>query len=148
MAQQFDISDMVLYTGVWCLCTFNIVSLLIYHLLLNLWKASTPTVHPSLLMFHTDHPTAWISWSLVLYRVPRSGSFTLAETVITWTHIGAQEVCESSSSVTPCIVMKHDGVMYSPESWMNVVLQENEEVGSKGPGTTQEMNLSIYRQSI
>ena len=39
------------------------------------------------------------------------------------------EICESSSDVTPCIVMKNDGVLYqlvqsfSPEHCMKVVLQ-------------------------
>ena len=42
----------------------------------------------------------------------------------------AQEVHDSSSGVTTCIVMKNDGIVYhqvscfSPERWMNVVLQE------------------------
>ena len=41
----------------------------------------------------------------------------------------AQEV-RDSSSVTPCIVMKNDGVLYhqvlafSPERWMKVLLKE------------------------
>ena len=38
-----------------------------------------PSAHTSLFMFHTDRPIAWISSSLVLYRDPRSGSFTLAK---------------------------------------------------------------------
>ena len=48
----------------------------------------------------------------------------------------AQEVCDSSSGVTPCIVMKDDGALYhqvssfSPECWMKVVLQEHAVVGS------------------
>ena len=70
------------------------------------------------------------------------------EIVITWTHIGwerwmfqnlpllaAQEV-HDSSSVTPSIVMKNDGVLYhqvslfSPECWSKVVLQKLAVVGS------------------
>ena len=34
---------------------------------------------PSLLLFRIDRPIASISSSLVLYRVPRNGSFTLAK---------------------------------------------------------------------
>ena len=45
------------------------------------------------------------------------------------------EVCNSCSGVTPCIVMKNDGVLYhqvlsfSPEHWTKVVLQEHAAVG-------------------
>ena len=48
----------------------------------------------------------------------------------------AQEVRDSSSGVTPCIVMKDDGVVYlqvlsfSPERWTKVVPQERAVVGS------------------
>ena len=48
----------------------------------------------------------------------------------------AQEIRESSSTVTPCIVMKNDGVLYhqvssfSPERWTKVVVQELAVVGS------------------
>ena len=71
------------------------------------------------------------------------------EIIIAWIHIGwerwmfqnlplpvMQEVRDSSSSVTPCIVMKNDGVLYlqvlsvSPEFWTKVVLQKLAVVGS------------------
>ena len=48
----------------------------------------------------------------------------------------APEVRDSSNGVTPCIVMKNDGVLYhqvssfSPEGWTKVVLQERAVVGS------------------
>ena len=48
----------------------------------------------------------------------------------------AQEVRHSSSGVTPCIIMRNDGVLYhqvssfSPERWTKVVLQERAVVGS------------------
>ena len=48
----------------------------------------------------------------------------------------AQEVRDSSSVVTPFIVMKNDGVLYhqvssfSPKRWTNVVLQERAVVAS------------------
>ena len=44
--------------------------------------------------------------------------------------LAAQEARDSSSGVTPCIVMKNDRVLYhqvssfSPERWTKVVLQE------------------------
>ena len=48
----------------------------------------------------------------------------------------AQDVLDSSSGVTPCIVVKKDGVLYhllpsfSPERWTTVVLQDCVVVGS------------------
>ena len=52
---------------------------LIYHLLPNFYKASY-TISASIFVdFRIDHPIAQISSSLVLYRIPRSGSFTLAK---------------------------------------------------------------------
>ena len=42
-------------------------------------RRRAPSAGSSLLMFHTDHPIPRISSCLVLYRVPRSGSFTLAK---------------------------------------------------------------------
>ena len=41
-------------------------------------RRHTPSARPSLLMFLIDRPIARISSYVVLYRVPRSGSFTLA----------------------------------------------------------------------
>ena len=43
-----------------------------------------PSARPSLLIFLTDRPIARISSSLVLYRVPRSDSFTLAKSRPRW----------------------------------------------------------------
>ena len=49
----------------------------------------------------------------------------------------AQEVRDSSSGVTVCIVMKNDGVLYhqvssfSPERWTKMVLQERAVVSSE-----------------
>ena len=42
-------------------------------------RRRTPSARPSCLMFWIERPIARISPSLVLYRVPRSGSFTLAK---------------------------------------------------------------------
>ena len=58
---------------------------LIYYLLPNVGRLRTSSARPSLLMFRTDRP------------------------------IAAQEVRDSSSGVTPCIVMKNDGVLYYQE---------------------------------
>ena len=69
---------MALFVRVQHLYSFNIAAPLINHLFLNVWKVSRRT--PSfLLMFRIDCPIARISSSLVLYRVPRSGFFTLAK---------------------------------------------------------------------
>ena len=43
-----------------------------------LGRRCTSSAHTPLLMFRIDRPIAWINSSLVLYRVPRSGSYTLA----------------------------------------------------------------------
>ena len=113
----------------------------IYHFLPNVWKTLYTTSMsifvdvPYWQFYSTD---TFISVcvskaldlttksSLVFYQVPHSGSFTWAErSLITWTHVGwvwwmfqnlpfpvAQEVRDSSSGVTPCIVMKNDGVLH------------------------------------
>ena len=85
-------------------------------------RSHTPSVRPSLFVFHTDCLIAQISSSLVLYQVSHSGSFTGEEIVIAWTHIGQvwwmfqnfplPVVRNSSSGVTPCFVMKNDRVLY------------------------------------
>ena len=47
-----------------------------------------------------------------------------------------QEVRDSSSGVTACIVMKNDEILYhlvssfSPDRWMKVILQERAAIGS------------------
>ena len=57
--QQFDISDMALFTGVQHLYTFNIVTLpLIYKLLPNVWKASD-TISMSIF----DNIPYWLPYS-------------------------------------------------------------------------------------
>ena len=115
--QQFDIPVMTLVNGVQHLCTFSIVSPVIYRLLLNVWKRHKPIARPSLLIcFYC--PIARISLSLVLYWVPRSGSFTSRRDhnrmgTLRWMFQNlplpaAQEVRDSSSGVTRCIVMKND----------------------------------------
>ena len=121
-----DISDMALFTGVQHLCIFNIVAPLIYHLLPNVWKASY-TISTSIFV---DVPY-WPPYStdkFISYVVPGPSQWFFhfgEEIVIVWTHIEwvrwlfqnlplptAQEVRDSSSGVTPCIVMKNDGALY------------------------------------
>ena len=52
---------------------------LIYNICQMSERRRTPSVHPSLMLFRIDRPIARISSSLVLYRIPRSDSFTLAK---------------------------------------------------------------------
>ena len=86
-------------------------------------------------MFHINHPIAQISSSLVSYWIPHSGSFTLGRRdrnrmdsyrvsmvdVPELLKLEAQEVRDSSSGVTSCIVMNH----------------------CEGHGKTQDMNVSV-----
>ena len=132
------------------LCTFNIVPLpLISHLLPNVWKASY-TISTSIFV----DVLYWLPYctdKFISSVVPGSSKLFFLngkEIIIAWTYIGwvqwmfqnfplpaAQEVCDSSS-VTPFIVMKNDGVLYhqassfSPEHWMKVFLPECAVVGS------------------
>ena len=68
-----DISDIALFTGIH-LCTVNIVAPLFITFCQMFGRRRTPSARPYLLMFCIYHPIARISSSLVLYRVPRSGS--------------------------------------------------------------------------
>ena len=124
----------------------------------------TPPARPSLLMFRIDRHIARLSSSLVLYRVPRGSSFTLAKRfVIAWTHIewvrwmfqsfplpAAQEV-RDSSSVTPCIDMKNDAVLYhqvssfSPESMRLRSLRQSERTTARDPVQHKRWIYPWYR---
>ena len=122
---------------------------LIYHLLPNVWNASY-TISSSIFL---DVPY-WLPYSTdnfisCVLPGPSQWFFHFGrEIVIAWTHIrqvhwmfqnlplpAVQEVRYSSSGVTPCIVMKNDGVLYhqvlsfSPKCWAKVVLQERAVVG-------------------
>ena len=107
----------------------------------------TPSVHPSLLMFHIDCSIA--QRSLVLYGPLQRFFHFGEEIVITCTDIGwvqwmfqnlplsaEQEVCDDSWGVTPSTVTKNDGVPYhqmssfSPEHITKVELQERAIVSS------------------
>ena len=119
-----------------------------------------------MLMFRTDRPIAWVSSSLVFYRVPRCGSFALVkEFVIAWTHIGwvrqifqnlpfpaAQAFRDSSSGVTPFIVKKNYGVLYyqallfSPESmWFHLFTKVKEPLWEARYSTRDEPIRAIGR---
>ena len=113
--QQFDISDMALFTGV------QYSRSLIYHLLPNVWKASY-TISASICvdvrywpLYSTDK---FIS---CVVPGPSQWFFHFGEDIlIAWTHIGwvrrmfqnlplrAVEEVRVSSGVTPCIVKKND----------------------------------------
>ena len=84
-----------------------------------------PSARTSLLMLRIDRPIARINSSLVLYRVPQSDSFTLVKRSKSHGLIGCvrwmfqnlplpaeQGIRENSRDVTPCIVMKNDGILY------------------------------------
>ena len=117
----------------------NIVTPLIYHLLSNVWKASytisasifvdvpywppystekfISCVVPGLSQWWRDrnrmHSYRWLWWMFQKLPLP-----------------AVQEICDSTSGVTPCIVTKNVRVLYhqvssfSPERWTKVVLQE------------------------
>ena len=101
---------MALFTRVQHLCSFFQM----------FGRRRTPSVRPSLLMFRIDLSIAWIISSLMLYRVPPSGSFILLKRSYShWLISGENGRCfrishcqrrkgvhDSSSGVTPCIVMK------------------------------------------
>ena len=98
-------------------------------------KRRTPSARQSLLMYHIDRPISRISSSLLLYRVPGSGSFILVKNSYshgliageyggcsTISHCQRRKEVRDSRDVTPCIVMKNVSVLYhqvssfSPES--------------------------------
>ena len=92
-------------------------------------RCRTPSARPSLLMFRIDRPTARISSSRVLYRsLPlvlslwqrdynHKDSYRVSTKDFPESPIAmAQEVHDSSTCLTPCIVMKNDGVLYHQES--------------------------------
>ena len=121
--------DMALLTEVQHLCTFSIVGLLIYHLCQIFGKRRTQSACPSLLMSHIVRPIAQISSSLVLYRVPRSGSF-LSQWRRYRNRMDSGEILEYppySPDMSPCD--------YDLFARVNEPLRDL--------GTTQNMNLSM-----
>ena len=135
---------MALFTGVQHLCTCNIVAPL-FITLANVWKASY-TISASIF----DDDPHWPPYSTDKFiscfvPVPSQRFFHYGEEiVITWSRIrwvrwmfqnltlpATQEV-RDSSSVTPCIVMKNDGVLYhqvssfSAESMWSRSLRQSE----------------------
>ena len=122
---------MALFTGVQHLCTFNIVSSLIYFLLPNVWKTSY-TISASIFI----DVSCWPPYStdkFISCVVLGSSQWIFhfgKEIVILWTLIGwvgwmfqnlplpaAQEARDSSYGVIPCIVTKIDGVLYHQMSF-------------------------------
>ena len=73
---------MALFTGIQhYLCALFIIFCQIFG------RRRTPSARPSLLMFRINRPISRISSSLVLYRVSRSGSFTLAKRQPLWSRV-------------------------------------------------------------
>ena len=129
---------MTLFTGVQHLCTFNVVSRLIYHLLQNFWKATYTISRPTSIFVDVPYWLPFSTDKFISCIVLSSSQWFFQfgkEIIIAWTHIGwirwifqylplpvAQEVHDSSSSISPCIVMKNGVVLYhqvplfSPES--------------------------------
>ena len=118
---------MALVTGVQHLCAFNIVTPLIYHLLSNVWKALY-TISASIFV---DVPY-WQHYStdkLISCVVPGPSQWFFhfgEEIVITWTHIrwvrgmfqnlplpATQKVRDSTSGVTPCMLWRMMGFVFS-----------------------------------
>ena len=111
-----------LFTGVQHLYTFNIVAPLFFAFCQMFESRRIPT----LLTFLIDRPIARISWYLVLYRVPRSGSFTFtnrsySHALILGEYGGCSSIFplpmthefrDSTSTVAPWIVMNNEGVLY------------------------------------
>ena len=117
-------------------------------------------------MFRIDCHRAWISSSLVLYQVPRSGSFTLVKKsqshglisgeygnvpefpTASGTRGQWQQQCDSLhcheewwGSVPPSVIVFYwvHVITISLTKWKNHY---------EGPDTTQEMNLSVLGQSM
>ena len=108
------------------LCAFKIVVVLIYHLLPKVWKVSY-TISASIFV---DVPY-WPPYSMNKFIScvtldPLQWFFHFDNgIIIAWTHIrwelwmfqnlplpAEQEIRDNSSGVTPCIVIKNDGVLY------------------------------------
>ena len=113
----------------------------------------TRSALPSLLMFRIDRTLTQIGSSLELFRVARSVlSLWRKQIIIAWIGIrwvrwmfqnlplpAAQEVRDSSSGVTPCIVMINDRLLYhqvssfSPESMWLRFLHQSERTTARDP---------------
>ena len=121
--KQFDTSHLALFTG-YNIYVPSILSLPLFITFLQMiGRRPTPSARPCLLMFRIGRPIKLMNSSHMLSRVPHSGSFTFGEEIVNaWTNIGwirlifqnlllpaAQEFRDSSSDMTPCIVMKNDG---------------------------------------
>ena len=149
----------------WNIRVYTVVGPLIYHLLPNVWKASY-TVSASIIVdVSFDHPVARIS--LISCVVPGPSQLFIhfgEEIAIAWTHIGcvrcvfqnpplpaAQEVHDSRSSVTLCIVMKNDVVVYhqvssfSPESMRLWSLRQSERITARDAVQHKRLTFPCYK---
>ena len=155
---------MALFTGVQHLCTFSIVASFICHLFPNVWKALY-TISASIF----NDATYWPPYSTdkfisCVVPGPSKWFFHFGEAiVIAWVHIrwvrwmfhnfplpAAQEV-RDSSGVTPCIVMKNDGVLYnqvssfSPEPMRLGSLRPSERTIARDPVQHKRWTYPCYR---
>ena len=156
---------MALFTGVQHLCTFNIVASLTYHLLPNVWKASYTISAPIFVDVPYLLPYSTDKFISCVVPGPLQRFFHIGEEiVIARTHIGwvrwmfrnlplpaAQEVRDSSSDATHCIVMKNDGVLYyqvstfPPESKRLQSLHQSERTFARGPVQHKRWTYPCYR---
>ena len=89
------------------------------HLLPNVCKASYTISANIFVMLHIDLPIARIISSLLLYQVPRSGSFTLTNRSkrmdsyrVSTMDIPESPIASGARGETPCIVTKNGRVLY------------------------------------
>ena len=153
---------MALFTGVQHWCTFNIIAPLFIIFYQMFGRHRTPSACPSLLMFRIDRPISRISSSLVLYRAPRSGSFTLAK--ISYSHrLGRKRrhlVVQNPSflmtmqRITPLLLSRTscaagNGTFWNIHRthpiWVHAITISLSKWKNhwEGPGTIQDMDLSV-----
>ena len=153
---------MAFFIDVQHLCTFNTVASLIITFCQKFGRHRTPSVHPSLLMFRIDCPMAWISSSLVLYRVLAVvlslwqrdyNRIDSGENNDTWLYripsfiMTMQGVASLLLSRTSCAAS--NGRFWNIHRTHPIWIHANKISSSKGKNhcerrsTTQEMNLSV-----
>ena len=152
---------MALFTGIQHLCTFSIVAPLFYHVCQMFGRRRTPSARPFLLMFRIDRPIARISSSLVSFRVPRSGYFTVAKRssshgLISGEYGGCSRIshCQHRKRYVTAAVwllslswrmIGFSATSVVAFSWVHVITTSSAKWKNHcdAPGSTQEMNLSM-----
>ena len=145
---------MAIFTGIQHLCTFNKVAPTICHLLPKVWKASYTISMFIFVDVHTDCPVAWISLSLVLYQIPRSGSFTLAERsqshgLTSEEYGGCYRISHYQRSKSNGVSWRMLGVnevsSFSPESMRFRSLRQSERITAREPVQHNRCTYMCYR---